>query len=48
MAENKTQLTGDFVNKVVPEVKKAATSAGLLSKDVDLAKLIDTRFVEAL
>ena len=45
--ENKTQLTGDFVNKVVPEVKKAAMSAGLLSHDVDLAKLIDTRFVEA-
>lgn len=48
VAENKTQLTGDFVNKVVPEVKKAATSAGLLSADVDLAKLIDKRFVEAL
>lgn len=48
IAENKTQLTGDFVNKVVPEVKQAATSAGLLSKDVDLAKLIDARFVEAL
>ena len=48
VAENKTQLTGDFVKKVVPEVKKAATEAGLLSKDVDLAKLIDTRFVEAL
>ncbi|WP_303981610.1 ABC transporter substrate-binding protein [Dongia mobilis] len=47
IAENKTQLTGDFVNKVVPEVKKAALSAGLLSADVDLAKLIDTRFVEA-
>jgi NitT/TauT family transport system substrate-binding protein len=48
VADNKTQLTGDFVKKVVPEVKKAATEAGLLSKDVDLAKLIDTRFVEAL
>lgn len=45
--ENKTQLTGDFVNKVVPEVKAAATSAGLLTKDIDLAKLIDARFVEA-
>jgi len=48
VADNKTQLTGDFVKKVVPEVKKAATEAGLLSQDVDLAKLIDTRFVEAL
>jgi NitT/TauT family transport system substrate-binding protein len=48
VAENKTQLTGDFVKKVIPQVKQAATEAGLLSKDVDLAKLIDTRFVEAL
>jgi NitT/TauT family transport system substrate-binding protein len=48
VAENKTQLTGDFVNKVVPEVKKAAMSAGLITTDVDLAKLIDKRFVEAL
>ncbi len=48
VAENKTQLTGDFVNKVVPEVKKAAMSAGLISQDVDLAKLIDPRLVEAL
>ncbi len=38
VAENKTQLTGDFVKKVVPEVKQAATSAGLLSADVDLAQ----------
>jgi NitT/TauT family transport system substrate-binding protein len=48
VAENKTQLTGDFVKKIVPEVKAAATSAGLISTDVDLAKLIDTRFVEAM
>lgn len=47
LAENKTQLTGDFVNKVVPEVEAAATKAGLLTTDVDLAKLIDTRFVAA-
>ena len=47
LAENKTQLTGDFVKKVAPEVKAAATKAGLLSKDVDLAAAIDARFVNA-
>jgi len=47
LAENKTQLAGDFLNKVVPEVEAAAKKAGLLTTDVDLAKLIDTRFVDA-
>ena len=45
MAENRTQLTGDFVKRVAPEVKAAATKAGLLSKDVDLAVAIDARFI---
>jgi NitT/TauT family transport system substrate-binding protein len=47
LAENKTQLTGDFLNKVVPEVKAAATKAGLLTQDVDLGQLIDSRFMDA-
>jgi NitT/TauT family transport system substrate-binding protein len=47
LGDNKTQLSGDFVNKVVPEVKAAATKAGLLTQDVDLAKLIDSRFMDA-
>jgi NitT/TauT family transport system substrate-binding protein len=47
LAENKTHLAGDFLTKVVPEVKSAATKAGLLTKEVDLAKLIDGRFVDA-
>jgi NitT/TauT family transport system substrate-binding protein len=47
LAENKTHLSGDFLTKVVPEVKAAATKAGLITKDVDLAKLIDGRFVDA-
>lgn len=47
LAENKTELSGDFVNKVVPEVEAAAAKAGLLTRDVDLATLIDTRFVAA-
>ncbi|MDQ0467875.1 ABC transporter substrate-binding protein [Labrys wisconsinensis] len=47
LAENRTHLSGDFLAKVVPEVKAAATKAGLLTKDVDVAKLIDGRFVDA-
>jgi len=47
LADNKAQLTGDFVNKVVPEVKAAATKAGLLTQDVDLGQLIDSRFMDA-
>jgi len=47
LGDNKTQLTGDFLNKVVPEVKAAATKAGLLKQDVDLGKLIDSRFMDA-
>jgi NitT/TauT family transport system substrate-binding protein len=47
LAENKTQLTGDFLNKVVPEVKAAATKAGLLTQDIDLGQLIDSRFMDA-
>ena len=47
LAENKTQLSGDFLNKVVPEVKAAATKAGLLTQDIDLGQLIDSRFMDA-
>jgi NitT/TauT family transport system substrate-binding protein len=47
LAENKQQLGGDFLNKVVPAVKDAATKAGILTTDVDVAALIDPRFVNA-
>jgi NitT/TauT family transport system substrate-binding protein len=47
LAENKTHLSGDFIQKVVPEVKAAAMKAGLITKDVDLARLIDPRFIDA-
>jgi NitT/TauT family transport system substrate-binding protein len=47
LAENKTQFSGDFLNKVVPEVEAAATKAGLLTKDIDLATLMDGRFIDA-
>jgi NitT/TauT family transport system substrate-binding protein len=47
LAENKAQFAGDFLNKVVPEVEAAAAKAGLLTKDVDLSKLMDGRFIDA-
>ena len=47
IAENKTQLGGDYKNKVMPAVKDAATKAGILTKDVDGPGLIDPRFVAA-
>ena len=46
LADNKTQLSGDFLNKVVPEVEAAAVKAGLLTKDVDIGQLIDARFMD--
>lgn len=47
IAENKAQLGGDYKTKVMPAVKDAATKAGILTKDVDGAALIDPRFVAA-
>jgi NitT/TauT family transport system substrate-binding protein len=47
IAENKTQLGGDYLNKVMPSVKDAATKAGILTKDIDAGGLIDPRFVAA-
>jgi NitT/TauT family transport system substrate-binding protein len=47
LAENKTELAGNFTSKVIPEVHAAARTAGILTKDVDLSKAIDGRFVDA-
>lgn len=47
MAENKTELGGNFSSKVIPEVHAAARTAGILQKDVDLTAAIDSRFVDA-
>jgi len=47
LAENKTELSGNFTTKVIPEVHKAARTAGILKKDVDLSSAIDPRFVDA-
>jgi len=47
LAENKTELGGNFTHKVIPEVHAAARKAGILTKDVDLSTAIDPRFVDA-
>jgi NitT/TauT family transport system substrate-binding protein len=47
LAENQTELNGNFTSKVVPQVLAAARTAGIIQKDVDLSKSIDTRFVDA-
>jgi len=47
LAENKTELSGNFVHKVVPAVKAAALKAGVLTQDVNLDALIDSRFMDA-
>jgi NitT/TauT family transport system substrate-binding protein len=47
LAENQTELNGNFTSKVVPQVLAAARTAGIVQKDVDLSKSIDTRFVDA-
>jgi NitT/TauT family transport system substrate-binding protein len=47
LAENKTELAGNFTTKVIPEVHAAARKAGILKQDVDLSKAIDGRFVDA-
>ena len=47
LAENKTELGGNFTSKVIPEVHKAARAAGILQADVDLSTAIDARFVDA-
>ena len=46
LAENKTELAGNFTTKVIPEVHAAARKAGILKQDVDLSKAIDGRFVD--
>ena len=47
LAENKTELGGNFTSKVIPEVHAAARTAGILQKEVDLTTAIDSRFVDA-
>jgi NitT/TauT family transport system substrate-binding protein len=46
LAENKTQLSGEYVTKTIEDVKQAATDAGLLEGDVDPKDIIVAKFVE--
>jgi NitT/TauT family transport system substrate-binding protein len=47
LAENKQALQGDFSAKTFADVLQAAKKAGILTKDVSAAELIDPRFVAA-
>ena len=47
LAENKQALQGDFSAKTFADVLQAAKKAGILTKDVTAAELIDPRFVAA-
>jgi NitT/TauT family transport system substrate-binding protein len=46
LADNKTQLGGQFTTKTVQDVKKAATDAGLIQGDVDPKDIIVAKFVQ--
>jgi NitT/TauT family transport system substrate-binding protein len=47
LAENKDHLAGDFANKTLKDVEKAALAAKILQQDVPTDSVVDARFVEA-
>jgi NitT/TauT family transport system substrate-binding protein len=47
IAQNKQQLSGDYVNKTIIDVKKAAQSVGLLKGDVNPKDMVVKKFVDA-
>jgi NitT/TauT family transport system substrate-binding protein len=47
LAQNKSELTGDYVNKTIEDVKKAAQDAGLIEGDVNPKDIIVAKFVQA-
>ena len=47
LAENAQHLTGDFTTTTAADVMQAAKKAGILTSDVDVAGLIDGRFLKA-
>ena len=47
LPDNVTQLTGPFVNKIAPDVQKAALASGFLQKPVDVKALFDASIVKA-
>lgn len=46
LAENQEQLSGEYVNKTMKDVHKAATDSGLLEGDVDPKDIVVARFVD--
>jgi hypothetical protein len=48
MAENAEHLSGDYLQKMIPKAKAAATMVGLPTTDVGVAPLVDSRFVDAV
>jgi NitT/TauT family transport system substrate-binding protein len=46
LAANKQELSGGYAESTLPAVKDAATAAGLLTGDVDIASVIDASFVK--
>jgi NitT/TauT family transport system substrate-binding protein len=46
LAENKSQLSGDYVKKTILDVEKAAKSVGLLKNDVDPKSFVVPTFVD--
>ena len=46
LAENRSQLTGEYVDTTLADVKKAATDAGLLEGDVDPKDIVVATFAE--
>lgn len=47
LAENKTSFAGDFSTKTFADVLRAAKQAGLVTKDVTAAEMLDPEFVAA-
>jgi NitT/TauT family transport system substrate-binding protein len=46
LAENKSQLNGEYAQKTLQDVKKAATDAGLIEGEVDPADIVVATFVD--
>ena len=46
LAQNKSQLSGDYVNKTIVDVEKAAKSVGLLKSNVDPKSFVVPTFVD--
>ena len=47
LADNSTQLQGEFTDTVLPMVQEAAVGAGILEGEVEFADSVDPSFVES-